>query len=91
MLCRVYQKEESYNVIETTIEAEWTKTEIEAAWSNTDEIPLNSPSIWRRNHLNNLIHYNEYNYNSDSGWEVEFITPLEHGGKHEPSNLRAVH
>jgi hypothetical protein len=59
-----------------------------AAWDNTRK----TSDPFRRFDCCGLpLDWDQYNKPSAYGWTVEYILPLEDGGKDEPANLRARH
>ena len=59
-----------------------------AAWENARSA---SNDYERSDHRGLPMHWDPFERRSRYGWVSEYITPLQDGGKDEPTNLRARH
>jgi hypothetical protein len=59
-----------------------------AAWGNARKT---SNDYERHDHRGLPMHWDQFEKRSLYGWLIEYITPLEGGGRDEPSNVRARH
>ena len=62
--------------------AVWEKGRLILGWNSAE---------WRRDDYGNLIAFSAYgNRNSQYGWEIDHITPVDNGGGDELRNLRPL-
>ena len=63
----------------------------QSVWAKGHVIPDYDPNVWRRDDFGNPIRYGDYgDRNSDHGWEIDHIVPVERGGADTLSNLRPL-
>ena len=64
---------------------------IQHVWNKGRITPGNDPNAWRQDQCGAWIGRQFYgNRNSQYGWEIDHITPVERGGTDDLSNLRPL-
>jgi HNH endonuclease len=70
----------------------WTEPDIEAVWNNGQIIERWNPGHWRKDACGAWIARADYeNPDSDFGWQIDHILPVESGGTDDLANLRPLH
>jgi hypothetical protein len=54
-------------------------------------IPYKRFELYKKDHLGSILFFDDYGIESENGWFIEYIIPLEKGGVEEISNLRPIH
>lgn len=54
-------------------------------------IPYKSFELYKKDCFGSLMFYDDYEVESENGWFIDFIVPIEKGGTKEITNLRPVH
>lgn len=62
-----------------------------AVWNKGKTVSNNDPAVWRQDECGAWINYASYgDRKSQYGWEIDHITPQDHGGTDALSNLRPL-
>ena len=71
---------------------DFTEEEEKEVWEKAQMIDGKSPDTKRRDACGAIIKYEDYgNRQSEHGWEVDHIKPVEKGGGDEMENLQPLH
>ncbi len=64
---------------------------IRLVWKKGDIAYNADPDIWRKDQCNAWMRWDAYeDRDSQFGWEIDYITPISEGGRHDLSNLRPL-
>lgn len=70
----------------------WTHEQLSAIWAKATAVAGNDENKWRKDACGAWIGWAVYgNRQSQYGWEVDHVTPVERGGLDAVSNLRPLH
>lgn len=69
----------------------WAENQIQSAWENGQVLDKINSWKWRKDACGAWISRDQYdNRNSDFGWEISHVLPVNEGGADERSNLRPL-
>lgn len=68
----------------------FTAAEINAVWNKGKAVAGQDPAVWRMDACNAWINRDEYGRQTESGWEIDHIKPVEAGGGDDISNLQPL-
>lgn len=54
-------------------------------------IPYRRFELYKKDSFGSIMFYDDYGIESENGWVIDFIVPIEKGGKDELENLQPVH
>lgn len=54
-------------------------------------VPYKSFELYKKDCFGSLMFYDDYEIESENGWVIDYITPIERGGTDEIENLQPVH
>lgn len=54
-------------------------------------IPYKHFELYKRDNFGSLMFYDDYEIQSENGWLIDYIVPLEKGGTDKIENLKPVH
>ena len=54
-------------------------------------IPYKHFELYKRDRFGSLMFYDDYEIQSENGWSIDYIVPLEKGGTDKIENLQPVH
>lgn len=67
-----------------------TKDQINKAWNNAKTIRGKDSNTHRQDPYGNVMYKDSYGQNSNMGWEVDHINPVNRGGSDATRNLQAL-
>lgn len=68
--------------------AQFTEEQIETVWCKAIVQSNNNPDVFRQDYAGAWIKRNDYgNRDSEYGWEIDHLKPVEKGGTDEEQNL----
>ena len=69
----------------------WTPEAIKAVWQKGTPIQGYDSSIWRRDKCGSAMKFSEHgNRQSEYGWEIDHIDPINNGGNDYLNNLQPL-
>jgi hypothetical protein len=54
-------------------------------------IPYKRFELYKKDSFGSIMFYDDYGIESENGWVIDFIIPVQKGGKDELENLQPVH
>lgn len=68
----------------------FTQERIDEVWDRAETICGKNPALYRRDVAGNILYKPSYGLNSEKGWQIDHINPINNGGTDNLRNLQVL-